>query len=338
MTMRTSETTSNMGDCPPLSSKQQIRLEQMLKNECATLRECDRGSLSSGSVLAYWREKVALWFYDVVDHLGESRSVVYLAMHILDRYSSHLARKSPINEELYEVASMAALFLSIRIAGSGNLQLPQLIPFSRGGITVKDLMDTGTEVIRVLNWDHRIVTPIDFLPAFLDIVPSLNGTSKRRRILDTACYLAEISVWDVSLSMRKPSEVALSAILNAMTFIASASEARAFSESIQNIDGISTNTDTIHDTRARLQGMYRLSADSHQAPRAHLIAEEEDTDLVDAVDHDMNVPRMTRTRAVSADDLDMVPHEEITVGMKRSHPTHFDREETPLKRGRYESA
>jgi hypothetical protein len=63
------------------TSKQQINshsmLEQMLKNECAALRECDRGPLSSGSVLAYWMEKVAQWFYDVVDHLGQSRSVVY---------------------------------------------------------------------------------------------------------------------------------------------------------------------------------------------------------------------------------------------------------------------
>jgi hypothetical protein len=310
----------------------------MLKNECATVRECDRGSLSSGTVLAYWREKVAQWFYDVVDHLGECRSVVYLAMHILDRYSSYLAKKSPLNEEVYEVASMTALFLSIRIAGSGNLQLPQLIPFSRGGITVKDLMATGTEVIRVLNWDHRVVTPFDFLPVFLDIVPSLKDISKRRRILDRASYLAEISVWDVSLSMRKPSEVALSAILNAMTFIASASETRAFSESIGNIDGISTHTDTIHHIRARLQGMHRLSADSSQASRAHFIAEEEGTDLVDAADHDMNAPRMTLARFVSADDLDMVPHEEITVGMKRSHPTYFDREETPLKRGKREIA
>ena len=95
---------------------------------------------------------------------------------------------------------MTALFLAIRIAGSGNLQLPELVLMNRLWMRIQDMVSVGNKMIEVLSWDNRIITPYDFLAAFLKLVPSLNET-RRRHVQDMACYLVEISVFDIAVSM-----------------------------------------------------------------------------------------------------------------------------------------
>lgn len=157
-----------------------------------------------------WREKVVKWCYDVVDHLNEDRSVVYVAMHILDRHSS--SKDTPMNMRQYEVASLSSLFLAVHLAGSGDLSLPELVSMSRGGITTSEIVTEGNSIVRGLS-HHPIVTPLDFVRSLLQSLPAL---PQNVELLDAAAYMIELAVCDDFFSDAKSSVLAVAALLQAL--------------------------------------------------------------------------------------------------------------------------
>jgi len=162
-----------------------------------------------------WRERVAQWFYDLIDHLGENRELAYIAMNILDRYTGC---SCPSDERLYEVEAMSALFLAVRIGGSGNLALGQLVSMSRHGrVLEKDIIAMGKSMISTLSWDQRILTPADFVRLYVDNgAPALLTTNTRDSLLDSAMYLVELAVFDLALARKRPSQLAAAATLTAI--------------------------------------------------------------------------------------------------------------------------
>lgn len=218
---------------------------------------------------AVWREKVSQWCYDVADHLGESRSTVYVAMNILDRYCAN--QKEDMNEQRYEISSMAAVFLAVRISGSGNIRLQHLLEMSQGELTAQDIISTGTDMIKVLTWDHKVISPRDFVTAFLDLLPSTIGYET---LLDSACYLVELAVCDVVLSRCKASDVALAAVMNALVAV-QANEVDLFAETIKT--STSLNIQDLEGFRNRLHRLYTMSFDSRRQDGPHLIGDDEES-------------------------------------------------------------
>eukprot|EP00527_Entomoneis_sp_CCMP2396_P007682 CAMPEP_0198142478 /NCGR_PEP_ID=MMETSP1443-20131203/5254_1 /TAXON_ID=186043 /ORGANISM="Entomoneis sp., Strain CCMP2396" /LENGTH=310 /DNA_ID=CAMNT_0043805493 /DNA_START=94 /DNA_END=1026 /DNA_ORIENTATION=+ len=159
-----------------------------------------------------WRERVAQWCYDVIDHFGENRELAFVAMNILDRYTGFC----PSNERIYEMEAMAALFLALRIGGSGNLALSQLVSMSRDGVAEKDIAATGKIMISKLAWDQRLLTPADFVRYYVDAVAQTLSQSVRDSILDSAMYLIELAVFDLVLARKRPSNVAATATIGAI--------------------------------------------------------------------------------------------------------------------------
>lgn len=268
-----------------------------------------------------WREVVCKWMYDLVDNLGEARSVVHVAMNILDRFCAveqaatrarSATQQAPtavaMNEQRYECASMTAVFLAARVAGGNrSLKLTDLILMSRGSVRVKDIVSMGKEMLRVLTWGARIITPVDFLRAMLPSLPaSVDQNSARTRTLfESASFLAEISVCDIYLSQFPPSQIAFAAMLNAAQAddLLSQSETEIFCQSIMNIQSClpsssrlalsSLNTATV---RARLESVYNrveenppaddasingnndIEHDDNSANTLHYISDDEDDD------------------------------------------------------------
>lgn len=159
-----------------------------------------------------WRERVAQWCYDVIDHLGENRELAYAAMNILDRYSGC----TPSSERAYEMEAMSALFLAVRIGGSGNLALHQLVAMSRDGVVEKDIVSTGKRMISALKWDQQILTPADFVRYFVDAVASSFPQNLRDALLDSAMFLIELAVFDAVLARKRPSNIAATAVMAAI--------------------------------------------------------------------------------------------------------------------------
>lgn len=255
-------------------------LEKCLQLEKECCETSDHLAMLAESACApnlVWREMVCKWAYDVVDTVGEARSVVYVAMNILDRFCAVVAveqaRAQPqpqqkqqqlddaaevpaaMNERRYECASMTALFLAARVAGgSSDLQMTDLIHMSRGSVQLHDIVAMGKEMLLVLTWGPRVVTPVDFLQAMLPFLPS---SSMNRALFESASFLVEISVCDVYLSRFPPSQVAYAAILNEAKNLMTRSEMERFFQNLQgrspSLEASSLDTRTV---RARLESVY----------------------------------------------------------------------------------
>jgi hypothetical protein len=288
----------------PLPSSQdtgavQQKIQSLLEKEAIIRKQVDHTELNETDLSCtpnlVWREKVAHWCYDVIDHLNESRSVVYVAMNMLDRYCAVSTNDgSPMDEQTYETASMTALFLAVRIAGSGNLCLQELTSMSRGEIQVRDIISMGNCMVKSLTWEHRIITPLDFVGVWLGLI---SQDLRSQRVLDSACYLVEIAVCDTSLSKSKASDVALAAVLNSLRSPRSI-ETKNFVKAVKHASGIVLNTLEFSSLCARLQGIYSQSAESSNSSGPHLVIDEEDEPIQASPCHSSTV-----VRSISSDDL-----------------------------------
>eukprot|EP00977_Amphora_coffeiformis_P016848 scaffold5337_cov167-Amphora_coffeaeformis.AAC.4 len=264
-----------------------------------------------------WREKVTQWCYDVVDHLKESRSVVYVAMNMLDRFNAKNMPDTEVSGKNFELASLSALFLAVRIAGSGNLSLSQLIGMSRSAVAAKDIIEMGTRMIKTLSWNYRFVTPLEFVRAMCDEFPPSIDEKTRQDILDSASYFVEISVCDVVLSSKRASTTALAAVLNALNEKRSL-ELAFFNQAVKNITKFVPESRETMQTRIQLRQLFNESCESRQIASPHLIVDDDSTAL---------------PTCVSEESLASLPHEENENSSEsKRKAVAADYEHMPLKR------
>jgi hypothetical protein len=301
----------------------QQTIQRLLEKEAIIRKQEDHAKLNDTHLSCtpnpVWREKVAHWCYDVVDHLDESRSVVYVAMNMLDRFCAvSTTEENSMDEQTYERASMTALFLAVRIAGSGNLCLQELTSMSRGEIKVRDIISMGTCMINSLTWEHRIVTPLDCVSVWLGLI---SQDLRSQRLLDSACYLVEIAVCDTSLSKSKASDVALAAVLNSLGGPRS-TEAKNFAKAVKDASGIVLNTLEFSSLCARLQGIYSQSAESSNYSGPHLVLDDEgDEPIQAAFCHSSTV-----VRSISSDDfVETCNKRQVDSASKSSDLVHLKR-------------
>jgi hypothetical protein len=175
-----------------------------------------------------WRERVAQWFYDVLDYLDESRDAAYVAMNTLDRYVAVLSRDNPsvassVQPFDFEVMAFTSLFLAIRVCGSNNtdLQVPGLLRLSRSGAQPRHVLAAGNDMLQKLSWNNRIVTPHSFLKVLHELLLQEWNTSQgsttlseeqANDLLDLASYLVEVSVCDSYFCNVPPTQVASAAL------------------------------------------------------------------------------------------------------------------------------
>jgi hypothetical protein len=262
------------------ASNEKARLLRMMEVE-ALIRRCrdhvaleNRRSTSPQNFA--WREKVAQWFYVVVDHLKESREVPYVAINILDRYISVNPSHDAMDKDDYELAAITALFIAVRVAGSTILEVPDLLQMSRGGVQVKDILSKGKNMLQSLTWEHRLITPADFVMAMIShLRPSIDSSSALS-ILESAIFLAELSVCDQYFIGTAPSKIAFASTLNAIKEygICDAASSSQFLKRVQEETGLNASTSEIKAMSARLRVVYCQSEENLQTTRPNVIADD----------------------------------------------------------------
>lgn len=311
---------------PSPDDARQERLEGLFALERATrdgdaVEDSKEGAASpqqqeyARSVLSAWREKVTQWYYDVIDELGEPRPVVYVALSILDRYCVRAYRSTTWDETRYEVVCMTALFIAVRIVGSGRLSLPQLLSFSRRGVQLRDVVSIGTTMVKTLRWENKVVTPFDFLDAFLDChLPSLDKLA-RRRILEAARYLVEIAVFDTTLCGCRPSHLAWAAMQNASEADRetirgnNAPTSAVIRQAVALRVPVCMDSHVIGSIQCQLRGMHRQSAgiETSRSVPLHWVGSVEENGLLcdQTKKHHLH-----RTVSLEGLDLNVIPEDE----------------------------
>lgn len=279
-------------DSSSLSQLSQLMLEEDLTHlsfDHVALRK--HGSQASSHV---WRERVAQWCYDVVDHLRESRSTVYVAMNILDRFFVQCPQNT--SDRRYEAAALTALFVAVRIRGSGNLEVVDLVRMSRLGVTIREIVEVGKDITRALSFEHRLLTPSDFLQQLIKHAPQNYDDTKIAQVAETAGFYAELTTIDSFFAGLKASDIALASML-----IALESDTTTFLDGVNSVPGVKFSPDRAGYLCERIQ---RLRHKTPGADVPHVIPEtEEECD---------DLPRRHTTRVVSQEMICLKRYDNCT--------------------------
>lgn len=164
--------------------------------------------------LSVWRDRVAQWYYNVVDHLGVPRDVVYLAMNFLDRISAINSANRMMTKEEYELSSTTCIFLAMRVTSNRtDLKVSDLLQLCESRLQVTEIQTAGTRLLRCLSMKTPMITPSTFVKAYIQLLQSMVSCEDASSLLETSLYLTELSVCDHSLSRAPASELAFAAVL-----------------------------------------------------------------------------------------------------------------------------
>lgn len=180
------------------------------------------------------RFKMAQWSFQVIDFIQFSRETVSISMNYLDRF---LCSGSPRAVQVlncrreYQLASMTALFMAIKINEPIMIDMVMLTELSKGIYTKEDFKQMETDILFGLNWRVSGPTAQSFVVHLLALIQQcqqqeqeqLRSTTKKQvsfsptdfqQIYEASTYQIELSVGEHKLMTEKPSVVAIASLWN----------------------------------------------------------------------------------------------------------------------------
>jgi hypothetical protein len=276
----------SLAPCQHSESVSQLSL--LLMEENVTHQADDHVALRTEGCKAtsiIWRERVTQWCYDVVDHLRVSRSTVYVAMSILDRYFVNCVNTTTTNssshsnvasDRSYEAAALTALFLAVRIRGGENLEVVDLVRMSRLGVTIKEIVEVGKEMTQFLSFERRLLTPAEFVQQLTTYLPSgVYDQARVKEVTASALFYTEVCVVDSFFAGVKASEIALASMLNAL-----GTDVSLIIDGISAIPGVKFNPELVGSLCTRLKSLRNKSASSNKNNNEPHIIPDEDEALI----------------------------------------------------------
>lgn len=199
-----------------------------------------------------WRRKICQWSYRVVDNFQFDRSVVSVAMNMLDRFVQAyrlpsdseapcccLSCKRSIDSRTFQLASMTSLYISIKTCPETAtveemnrrrcFKISTFAELSRGLFSANDIATMEQTILSTLSWLVNPPTPMTFVPYLLNILPQTQTLPREAQrtyglvhqvLRELSRYVTELGVCLGSeLSAYPPSHVAFVAILISMDLI-----------------------------------------------------------------------------------------------------------------------
>jgi hypothetical protein len=169
-----------------------------------------------------WREKICEWLYDVVDHFGYSREIVYTTLNLFDRYLFIYSHNSkPVTPKIVQLIAVSALNLTLKVQDSKLDHLPMLLELSQNFFSAKHVTATERSILDNLSWKISPPTPFAFLQHFLELMPKDDNVTGLllTRLESSAQFLVELSVCDYYFVGLKPSSIALASLLSSIDSI-----------------------------------------------------------------------------------------------------------------------
>lgn len=231
-----------------------------------------------------WRYLIVQWCYEVADVIEADREIVYIAIHILDRYIAKMQQNNRPSKKHYEIMVMSSFLLAMRLYSSENLPLTlqALLEKSSSSISSSELLSTAKDIYTSLTWHATVPTAARFVHALVQTLPDSISQDEKTNIFDDAVFQVELSVFDEFLmNYPLPSFVAWMVLENTLCDrkVLSASDHNRFREEISSLTGYRE----IFSIRSRLQNLQSLHASGTDCPCiTHIIPVDEDTssDLV----------------------------------------------------------
>jgi len=173
------------------------------------------------------------WYHQVLDHCSFSRENGGIAAYLLDMYLSasggvegEMAVKARVDRREFQLVSMTALFLAIKMNECETITPGMVAKLSRGSFGALDVAHMETVMLRNLHWYVNPPTPLTFVHHYLELLRgnaaddsghTRESNSTLRSVLKYSKIQIELSSTDYFFVTLDPSLVAYAAILNAAT-------------------------------------------------------------------------------------------------------------------------
>ena len=220
---------------------------------------------------AICRERMCEWCFKVVDHFRTPRDVVGIAFSYLDRFASYTL----LDRSRFKLASMTCLYLATKITNAKQFSICTLSELSRGEFTTDDIADMELEILRALDWRLSPPTPQAFVYLICDLI-ELEDDALRPIIRQKATFLAELTAYDYSFIVKKPSSVAFACVLLAIEHIGDLLLAQCLRldliSALSLFFSYKLDEDHLHVIEERLLYLYSCSAEAINEEEFPLIA------------------------------------------------------------------
>mmetsp|Transcript_15738 Transcript_15738/g.32255 ORF Transcript_15738/g.32255 Transcript_15738/m.32255 type:complete len:312 (-) Transcript_15738:44-979(-) len=224
MTSSATPNNNSMSSKPIHFDEISARISAMKMQEESTAYRCsDYFSAGKTSVDASCRSKLVEWTYSIVDFCGFQQETALTAFSYVDRYissGSEHTRKALDDRRLYQLLFMTALHIAVKIHETKQIDALVLSRLSHGKYSAGEFLEKERDLLNGLDWRLSGPTPMEFARCFLSIVPHCGGDDASKSLLLT--YVQQQikkATAKSDLLSQKPSTIALSALLNAMSEI-----------------------------------------------------------------------------------------------------------------------
>lgn len=194
-----------------------MRKQETSHHRCTDYMKDSDSFLSTASLIVDEESRIKMceWCYQVVDFCKFRRETVGIGMSYLDRYiATRHGRLALTDRKFYQLAAMTSLYIAIKIHEPLEMETSLLADLSRGVYTDLQIAEMELEILDALQWRLAGPTPLAFVQHFVALLDV--DLRVRAAIMDYARYQTELAVSSLDLVPRRPSEIALAAILNAM--------------------------------------------------------------------------------------------------------------------------
>jgi len=174
-----------------------------------------------GRICEQCRFKMCQWIFQVAEVCNFQKATVSVAMAYLDRFISSDHPEAHIvfvNRKEYQLAAMTCLYIAAKLFEPTVLDIKAISTLSQGCYTEKDISQMELNILEGLDWKLHTPTSFDFVHYIMRIL-SLRFPKKDpvfRILSDYAEFMLELAISEYNLAIKRPSTIAVSAILNAL--------------------------------------------------------------------------------------------------------------------------
>lgn len=175
---------------------------------------------STGFVVTPSERKTMLtWAYDIVDVCKIERNVAISAVSYLDRFLAnnvdHCIRALSSRRD-YQLCFIVCLIVALKNCAGMKVESEFVTNVLCHGLYhEKEILEMEMVVLKGLGWRLNGPTAIDFVHAFLRLLPN-QDESKMKSLIKRAEHQVELAMGDFSISLQEPSSIACSSIVIAM--------------------------------------------------------------------------------------------------------------------------
>ncbi len=222
--------------------------------------KADRYANSAEPIDIHCRVRMVEWCFQVVDFAKLHRETVSVALSFLDRYLSTLtphAREVIISRKRYQLASMSALFLAIKLCEKAVINASVFADLSRGSYTAEDVLEMESIILKALDW--RVNGPSTH--ELLRYVVQLSSDETKDTFVTEASFKElcnfqlDLSIGDYFFCTQRHSITATAAIVNAVENARNlgASGTERFFKKLSEVSEVDINSKAVNGARNRLK-------------------------------------------------------------------------------------